>query len=243
MGRGQRSCLAPDRTYVGCSTSVKAAAFVEHAAAHCVAFNVVVVTVDECVLFFEFFFGKFGVRSGICFLEVFAYLEESVFACVFVAVAFVCNGVSLVVAFLAALLAQFLVVCLVAVFAFNVCAQFFREFFLQAAHRFDCFVRSFERSEEVLFGNLVHLAFDHHDVFLGSSDHDVHVGFLELLVGGVDNIFAVYACHAHFGYGAFKRYVGASECSRSGKAGKRVGNVHTVGREKHDVHIYFGVII
>ena len=50
---------------------------------------------------------------------------------------------------------------------------------------------------KVLFGNLVHFSFHHHDVVFGCTHHDIHVGFLHLLEGGVNYILAVNPCNAN----------------------------------------------
>ena len=65
--------------------------------------------------------------------------------------------------------------------------------------------------EQCAFGHFVHFAFNHHDILFGGTYHDVHVGLLELVEGGVDNVFAVDACYAHFRDGAFKGNVAGSE--------------------------------
>ena len=240
---GQRAHLAPDGAYVGVAATVETALLIEHTAAHGVALHVVVVAVDHGVLLLELVGGKVGVGGGICLLEALAYLGECVLAGVLVAVALLGDSVSLVVAFLAYLLAELFVVHLMAVFSLDILAELLGELFLEAAHGFDGLVSGLEGADEVLLGHLVHLALYHHDVLLGSAYHDVHVGIFHLLVSRIDDVFTVYSGHSHLRDGALEGNVGA--CKRCGgcESGQSVGYVRTVGREKHDVHIHFCVIV
>ena len=84
------------------------------------------------------------------------------------------------------------------VFAFNVFAQFLGQLFLHFAHWFDGRMCYFEGFNKVLFGNLVHFSFHHHDVVFRGAYHDIHVSFLHLFEGGINNIRAVDTCNAHF---------------------------------------------
>ena len=239
---GQGVNLAPDGTDVRGLAAVEADAFVENAAAHSVFLYIVVVFVDQTILLFEFLGRKVGVGGGIGFLEVFADSLESVHACVLFK-PLLRHLVARLIASILHLLAQFLIVHLVAIFALHVGAEFFRKFFLQAAHGLDGLVGGFERFKECAFGHFVHFAFHHHDVFFRCADHEVHVGLFELLEGGVDDIFAVDAGHAALRDRSFKGNVGAGECGGGGEAGEGVGHVHAVGREERDVHEHFCMIV
>ena len=159
------------------------------------------------MLFFELLGCQVSVCGVIFCSEVLYDLCESLLAFLLVVVASLGNRVALVVCLAAHILAQFVVVHLMAVLALHVCAEFFRQFCLQLAHRFDGVHGSLERSNHVLLGHFFHLAFHHHDVFCGCTHHDVHVGTLHLLVCRVYYILSVYASHAHFGDGAFKRNI------------------------------------
>ena len=108
------------------------------------------------------------------------------------------NGVSLVVAFFVNVAAKVFVVDFVAVFAFNGLASCFGEFNLSLALNLDGFVCCLEGCEKVGFGNFVHFAFDHHDVVVCGTDHELHVGFFELLESGVDYELSTYAGYAYF---------------------------------------------
>ena len=154
-----------------------------------------------------------------------------------------CDVVSLLIASLLDGFAQFFVVHFVTIFALDVLAEFLLQFFLEAAHRLDSLVSGFEGSEEVALLHFLHLAFHHHDVLFGSADHEVHVGLLELLEGGVDDKLAVNACHANLGNGALEWDIAASQSCRSGKASQSIGHVHAVGREEDYIHINFSMII
>ncbi len=136
--------------------------------------------------------------SVVGFLEVGENLVEGFLARLLVVVAGLGDGVALVVGLLADLLAQFLVVDLMAVFALNVGAEFFRQFYLQFAHGLDGIHSGFEGTDHILLGYFLHLAFHHHDVLGGGTDHDVHVGFFHLLEGRVDDVLAIDAGYANF---------------------------------------------
>ena len=139
-------------------------------------------------------------------------------------------GVSLVVAFRADVGTQLVVVNLVVVFAFGFFAGLFHEFHLGLAVFLDFGMGHLEGFEQVGFGNLVHFAFHHHDVVVGSAHHQFDVGAFHLVERGVDDPLAVHACHAHFGDGSVEGDVAASERCRSGNAGQCVGSVVLVSR-------------
>ncbi len=185
--------LAPDRTYFGGFSAVKAGAFVKDAAAHSLFFNIVVIAFDEGSLFVAFLFGE---RFDILLADS----VELILTPVLVGAACLGYLVSLVVAFVVDVLAELLVVDFVAVFAFFN-AEFFCELNLCHALLFDSLVGCFKGGEEFGFAHFVHLAFHHHDVVVGSAYHQFHVGFLKLFECGVDDEFAVDTRNTHFGYG------------------------------------------
>ena len=139
--------------------------------------------------------------------------------------------------------AELVVVHLVAVFALHVLSELFAQLLLESAHGLDGLVSALECSQEVALLHFLHLAFHHHDVLFGSADHEVHVGLLELLEGGVDDKLSVNACHANLGNGALEWDIAASQSCRSGKASQSIGHVHAVGREEDYIHINFSMII
>ena len=147
------------------------------------------------------------------------------------------------VALLVHLLAQGLVVHLVVVLALHVLAQFLREFGLQFAHRLDGVHGGLQGSQQVLLADLLHLTFHHHDVLGRGTDHDVHVGLLHLLEGGINHILAVDTGHAHLADGALEGNVRASQGGRGGKACQSVGLVNTVCREQHHIHKHLSVVV
>ena len=71
---------------------------------------------------------------------------------------------------------------------------------------------SLEGGQQILLGHFLHLTFHHHDVLLGSTYHQVHIGLLKLLPCGVDDELAVYASHSNLRDGALEWYVAGSEC-------------------------------
>ena len=108
------------------------------------------------------------------------------------------DGVCLVVAFFADILAEFLVIVFVAVFALYERAYFLCELHLSLALLLDGIVSGLECSEKVGFRHFVHFAFHHHDIVVGGAYHQLHVGVFKLLECGVDDKLAVDASHTHF---------------------------------------------
>ena len=98
-----------------------------------------------------------------------------------------------------------------------------------------------EGFDHVGFGDLLHLAFHHHDVVDGGGDDHVDVGVLHLFDGGVDDHLAINAADADFGDGAFPRDVGDGEGGGGGEAGQGVGQVVAVARDEGDEHLRLGV--
>ena len=192
MRAGQVAGLTPDRTDFGGLTSIKALAFVQNGTAHRLFFHIMIVTVDEGCLFFQFFFGE------LC-LEFFADGIESIHAFVLVLVSGSGDGISLVVASVVNGFTKFFVVHFVAIFAFHGRAYFFCQFHLCLALNLNGFVCGLHRFQQVLLGNLVHFAFHHHDVFISGAHHQIHIGLLQLLKGRVDDKLSVDACYAYFG--------------------------------------------
>ena len=239
---GQRTCLAPDGTDVRRLATVEADAFVQDAAAHGVLLHIVVVAVYQGVLLFQFLGGHIGVCLGVSSLELLADSLESLGTGVLLKALFG-DVVSLLVASLLDGLAQLVVVHLMAVFALHVLAKFLAQLLLEAAHGLDGLMSALQGSQQVGFLYFLHLALHHHDVLLGSTDHEVHVGILELLESGVDDKLAANACHAHFGDGTLEGDITASQSCRSGKASQSIGHVHTIGREEDYIHINFSMVV
>ncbi len=191
MRAGDIVYFSPDRTDFGGLAAVETHTFVEHAAAHSLFLNVVVIALYERSFLLAFLFGK-------RFYVFLADGVEAVVAPVLVGAAGLGYGVGFVVAFVVHVLAEVLVVHLMAVFALHSGFCFLGKLHLSLALLLDGVVGGFQGSQKFLLGNLVHFAFHHHDVVVGCAYHQVHVGFLKLLEGGVDNEFAVDAGHTHF---------------------------------------------
>ncbi len=128
----------------------------------------------------------------------------------FVGTALLGDRVSFVVAFFAYVLAQVLVVDLVAVFALDH-TEFACEFLLCDTLLLDGVVGCFEGFEEHLFAHFLHFAFNHHDVVVGGAYHEFEIGFFELVHGGVDDELAVDAGNAYFRDGSLEGNVADGE--------------------------------
>ena len=212
MRHGQRAHLAPDGADLVGLTTVETDTLVEDAAPHGITHHIVVVAVHHVVFLLQAILVEVGVCSGIRLFEISQDLIESLGTSVF----FQCllgDVVGRLVEFLVHLLAQFLVVHLMVVLAFDILAEFFRQFGLQFAHGFDGIHSHLECTEQILLAHLFHLTFHHHDVVGGGAHHHVDVGLFHLLKGRIDHIFAVDTSHAHLGDGALEGNVGASQGS------------------------------
>ena len=181
--------------------------------------------------------------GGIVFLlEVFENLVEGIVACLLVE-CLTCHVINGLVEFLVDLLAQFLVVHLVVIFALHVLAELLAQFGLQFAHGLDGLHGSLEGTDHILLRHFLHLAFHHHDVFGRGTHHDVHVGLLHLLEGGVDDVFALDTGYTHLTDGTFEGDIRTCQGGRGSKASQRIGLVNAVGREQHHIHKYFCMVV
>lgn len=234
---GQIIDLAPDRADLCGLAAVETDAFVEHATAHSLFLDIMIVTLHHrlalvCVVFFELLLCHLGER-----LKIFvADLSELLGAPVLVGGACTCYGVSLVVALVMNVLAEFVVVDLVAVCTFFLFAGFFHKLELGHAVLLDFGVSHFECLEKFGFRNLVHLTLDHHDVVVGGADHKFDVSLFDLFESRVDHPLAVDACNANFGNRSVERYVTASQSCRCRDSCECVGGVVFIGRIKSYVY-------
>ncbi len=130
------------------------------------------------------------------------------------------NGVCAVVALGVHVGTESFVVYFVAVFALDRGSGFLSQFHLNLALFLDSLVGGLESCQQFGFADFVHLAFYHHDIVVGSADHQLHVGFFELLECGIDHKLTAYTRHAHFGDGSVERYVAHCQSSRCGEAGQ-----------------------
>ncbi len=232
---GQVVGFAPDGAYFGGLAAVQTDAFVKDAAAYGFAFYIVVVALDQRGFLVALFFGE-------CIDVFLTDGIEGVLTPVLVGTAGFGYGVSAVVALVVYVFAQVFVVDFVAIFAFHF-ACFFGKFHLSLALLLDGGVCGLEGCQEVGFGYFVHFAFDHHDVVVGGTYHQFHIGLFELLECGVDDKFAVDACHAHLGDWSVEGYVADGEGGTGCQSGQGVRHVYAIGREQGDVDERVGVVI
>ena len=133
------------------------------------------------------------------------------------------EGVALVIAEGLDGLAELLVLHVVGVVALDLAAELGDELLLDAAVALDLLVGELDGLEHVVLADLVHLTFDHHDVLLGTGDHQLEVAVGHLGETGVDDELTLHAGHAHLGNGTAERQVGGGEGGGSGQAGEGVG--------------------
>ena len=75
----------------------------------------------------------------------------------------------------------------------------------------DLLVGYLEGLQKLSLRHLVHLSLHHHDVVVGGAYHQLDVGTLHLLEGGVDHPFTIHTGHTHLGDGALERNVAAHQ--------------------------------
>ena len=228
--------FAPDGANLRGGTAVETDAFVEDAATYGLFLYIVVVAAYERFLFGELFFAQTGqivVDDSV----------EGVLAGVLVGITRAGNGVSLVVAFCPHVFAQIFVVGFVAIFAFYGRTHGLGQLFLYEAVNLDGFMGGFEGFEQVGLRNFVHFAFDHHDVFISGTYHQIHVGSFEFAEGRIYSEFTVDAGNPYFRNRTVEGNIRHGQGSRCGQTGQGIGHVYAIGREQHDVHEGVGVIV
>ena len=212
MRHGKRTHLTPDRTNLCSLTTIKTFAFIKDTTTHGITLYIIVIPVYQSILLFHLFRSQFGMGFCISHLKVFSYLSELFFALVFVGTRTGRESISLVIASLTTSFTQFLIIHFMTIFTLNICTQFFGQFLLKSALGFDGFMSCLEGSQQILFGNLIHLTFYHHDIFLSSTHHDIHICLFHLLESRIDDIFSINACYTHFGYRRFNGNIRTSQC-------------------------------
>jgi len=93
---------------------------------------------------------------------------------------------------------EILVFLVVRVVSLHVLAEFLVQFNLYEALFLDGFVSEFDGFEHVCFAYLVHFAFYHHDVVIGSCNHELKVAVCHFAECRIDLEFAVDPCDAYF---------------------------------------------
>ena len=228
--------FAPDGANLRGGTAVETDAFVEDAATYGLFLYIVVVAAYERFLFGELFFAQTGqivVDDSV----------EGVLAGVLVGITRAGNGVSLVVAFCPHVFAQIFVVGFVAIFAFYGRTHGLGQLFLYEAVNLDGFMGGFEGFEQVGLRNFVHFAFDHHDVFISGTYHQIHVGSFEFAEGRIYSEFTVDGATRTSEIGPLKGISDTARAADAARPARASGMSTPIGREQHDVHEGVGVIV
>ena len=200
---GQRRHLAPDGADLIELTAIHTTALIEDETTHGIAHHIGIIAGSLSMLLLEVVLGKIGVSGIVLLQEVGQDLIERILTLLLgkrLLVHLIYGLIKLVLH----LLAQILVIDLVVILALLVCAQLLSQFILEHTHRLDSLVGSLQSTDQILLRHFVHLAFHHHDVVLGGTDHQIHVGVGHLVEGGVDDIFTIDTCHTHLRDGVFE---------------------------------------
>ena len=197
MRHWQRTNLAPDRTnLIGLST-IQTLAFVQNTTAHGILQHVIIVACSLCMLLLQFLFGQISsVSSVVFFQEIGEYFVESVVTFLLRKSLFgdvIYGLIQLVVH----LFTQVFIVHLVIILALHILTQLLVQLILNGTHRLDGLVCSLQSVNQVELRHFFHFAFHHHDVVLGGTYHQVHIGLFHLFDSWVDDIFAIDACHTN----------------------------------------------
>ena len=221
--------FAPDGAHLVGGAAVQALAFVQHQVAHGFLLHVVVVAVDHGTLHFQVFLGEAG-------LEFVADGVEAVLA-LMLGLGALGELIALVIASLVHGLAEVFVLLVVRVVALvHVRTQLVHEFFLHAAVLLDFFVGELDGLQHVVLGNLVHLTFYHHDIFLCGGNHQVQIGPFVVLETGVDDEFTVDAGYANLAHGTAEGQVAGGKGGRCGQTGKGIRLDVFLCRDEHYIH-------
>ena len=229
--------FAPDRTDLGGLATVDAQSFVEYEVPQSLSLLVTEVTVDHHLLGLEVFLGESEgldaffldrLESGFPLMLWLRRLGESVALCI-------CRFVDLVL--------DIFVFLVVRIFSLDILAQFLVEFLLDTAMLLDLFVSELDGLEHHIFRNFLHFALYHHDVLLGSTDHQFEVGRFGLGERRIDLELSVDPGDAYLGDRTEERKVAARESCRCSKSCESIRLDVLFGRDEPDVDEYCKVEI
>ena len=229
--------LNPDRTNLIEGTTIETSAFIKHTTTHSLTLYIVEVASHhtEYLLVFLLLLGEGCDEIGL-------HLLECSLALVLVLVARLCYVVARLIAEVVAVLLELLVIDFVIIFH-NGLANSLHQFLLHLAVNLDSLVSCLESTKQILLGNLFHLTFNHHDVLVGCTYHQVHIGLLHLLEGWIDDIFAIDANNTNFGDWAFERNTTHCHCSRCCETGKCIRLVLLIGTIEGNVDECLSVVV
>ena len=188
--------LAPDRADICSSTTIKTQALIEDATTHSIAHYVIIVAGSLSVLLLQVFLREIGMSCVILLKEISQNLVESILTSMLLQ-SLVVDIVSWLVKLRLNLLTEFLIVDLVVVLTLHVSTLLLSQLILELAHRLDSLGSHLEGTNEILLRNFLHLTFYHHDIVLGSTNHDIHVSLFHLLECRVDNILTIDTSHTN----------------------------------------------
>ena len=242
MRHWQRTYLAPDRTYLVRLTTIKASTLVQDTTAHSILLHIMIVTVYQSILLCQLVITQLAVSLGILQLEILAYSLESLETRMLLQ-SLLRNVVSLLVASSLYSLAQLLVINLMTVFALYISTQLPGQLLLQLTHRLDGSMSTLQSLQQITLLNLLHLTLYHHDILLGSTDHQVHIRLLQLSIGRIDYELAVYTSDTNLTDRTLEWNIATAQRSTCSKTGKSIRHVNAIGTEQNNIHINLGMIV
>ena len=94
----------------------------------------------------------------------------------------------------------------------------------------------------ILFRYLIHFPFYHGNKLLRGSDHDIHIGFCQLLCTWVDDELPIDTPYAYLGDRSIERDVRYRQASRGSESRQGIRHHVLIMRHKLNHHLYFAVV-
>jgi hypothetical protein len=100
-------------------------------------------------------------------------------------------------------------------------------------------VPEFDRRSDDILRHLASGALDHDDTFARTGDDQFHVGHTALLVGRIEDEFAIDACDTDGADRALERDIGNGQCRGRADHAQDVGDVLGIGGQDDDDDLHF----
>ena len=222
MRSGQITYFTPDRPDLFGSTSIQTYPFVQNHPAHRFFFHIVVITSHQHGFFDLLFFRQ---RS-----QVFGpYIVQQFATQVFVCITLPCHIIGFLVTLVPNILTQFLIVHFVTIrpFFFSDSSS---QFLLSYTLFFNSCMCKLDGVQHFFFRNFVHLAFYHHNIFIGSSDHDIQIGLFQSGSRRIDHKFSLDTGNPYLGDRTMERDIADSQSCRCSESGQCIRHRFFIGR-------------
>ncbi len=211
MSARQNANLAPDRTHLGRVTAIDAQPLIQNKIPQRLSLLVAEIASEHEFLLFFLVIREAERLDALLFDCLEAVLSLVLWLCG------LSKSVALLVCEIVNLLFDFLVFFIVRIIPLHVLAELFVELFQNAAMLLDLFVSSLDGIQHHILGNFFRLAFDHHDIFLGGSDHELDVSLVHLAEARIDLELTINPGYSNLGDRSEEWNVAAGKGSRRRK--------------------------